>query len=234
MQTMETVKKNDFIELDFTGRANGSIFDTTKKEEAKELNAKPEDIKPLIVCVGQGMVVSGFDSALEGKEIGKSYFIKLTSEQSFGKRKANLVRILPIKSFLEKNVNPQAGMMLALDNFLVKIISVSGGRVTVDFNNPLSGKDIEYDFTILRKVDKIEDKVSCLTEFFFKMPLKFRVENNKVVFEEKKLKPLVDIFKNKFKEILNLEVDFEDKKEEKQKEEKAEKKEEHNHEHSHN
>ncbi len=30
-------KKNDFIEIEFTGRANGEIFDTTIKKEAEKI-----------------------------------------------------------------------------------------------------------------------------------------------------------------------------------------------------
>ena len=31
------IKKNDFIEIEFTGKANNEIFDTTNKKEAEQM-----------------------------------------------------------------------------------------------------------------------------------------------------------------------------------------------------
>ena len=50
------VKKNDFVEVEFSGRANGELFDTTSKEEAKEINLEA-DVKPVIVSVGNEMML---------------------------------------------------------------------------------------------------------------------------------------------------------------------------------
>jgi len=67
---METIHKNDFIEIEFTGLANGEIFDTTNKEEAKQIGLDA-DVKPMIICVGNQMLLKGLDEDLGGKEIGK-------------------------------------------------------------------------------------------------------------------------------------------------------------------
>jgi FKBP-type peptidyl-prolyl cis-trans isomerase 2 len=37
---MPTIQKNDFIEIEFTGKANGEVFDTTNPSEAKKLDLK--------------------------------------------------------------------------------------------------------------------------------------------------------------------------------------------------
>ena len=129
------VKNNDFVELEFTGKSNGEVFDTTDKEKAKSLGSDSE-VSPLIVCVGAEMVVKGFDSALVGKEVGKSYSIHLSPGEAFGKRDPKLIKTMQIRLFHEKNINPQPGMVFQMDAYLVKVLSVSGGRVTADFNNP--------------------------------------------------------------------------------------------------
>ena len=120
------IKKRDFIEIEFTAKnlSNNEVFDTNIIEEAKKLNMNVKDIKPLILCVGEGFVVKGFDEALEGKETDKEYTIKLQPEKAFGKRDKNLIRLIPLKMFLEQKIMPQAGMTLALDNNLVKVVSV--------------------------------------------------------------------------------------------------------------
>src|SRR3989344_8157684 len=144
----QLIQKNDFIDITFTGRIkDGEIFDTNVKEDAEKIGLKFNG-KPLIICVGQGMVVSGFDNALEGKESGKDYSIELQPKDAFQERQSNLVKLIPIKIFREKKINPYPGMTLNIDNMLVRVISVSGGRVLVDFNNILAGKTVIYTFKI--------------------------------------------------------------------------------------
>ena len=165
---MEKINKNDFIELEFIGKEiDGKVFDTNIPEEAEKIDIKIEN-KPFIICVGQKMVVKGLDKALEGKEIGKTCNITLSYEEAFGPRRRELVRLIPLNVFTEKNVSPRPGMTLALDNNLVRIASVSGGRVLVDFNNPLAGKEISYEFVIKRKITDKKQKINSLLNYFIK------------------------------------------------------------------
>lgn len=222
---MPTVNKNDFIEIEFTGKANNEIFDTTDKEEAKKLGLEA-DVKPLIVSVGNQMLLKGFDDSLEGKETGKKYSIKLTSDKAFGKRNPQMIKTMPIKIFHEKQMNPYPGMSVQLDNYIAKILSVSGGRVIVDFNNPLAGKDIEYDFTIKRKIDDGKEKINALQDFFLRQRFDFEIKDNKVIFKKQEIKPFIDVFKQKFKDMTGLDFEVGEAKEEKEiREEKKEKEE---------
>ncbi len=75
---MTTIKKNDFIEIEFTGKANDEIFDTTNPEEAKSIGLQA-NVKPTIACVGKEMILKGLDEQLEGKEIGKKYYNSFNS-----------------------------------------------------------------------------------------------------------------------------------------------------------
>ena len=73
MTEKSPVKKNDFIQIEFTGKANGQIFDTTNPKEAKALGIDaPKDIKPLIICAGNAMMLKGLDEQLEGKKLDKN------------------------------------------------------------------------------------------------------------------------------------------------------------------
>ena len=203
------IKKNDFIEIEFVGRIKdtGEIFDTNIKEEAEKINLQIET-KPLIVCVGGGMLVKGFDKVLEEKEIGKKYKITLVPEDSFGLRNPQLIKIIPMRAFKEKKMNPTAGMMLNFDGMIAKIITASGGRVITDFNNPMAGKDIEYEFTTKKKVEDEKDKINALQDFFFKQRFSFSIKEKKIIFE-KKAEPFLKIFGEKFKEILEKNSDIE-------------------------
>ena len=65
----QTIKKNNFIELEFTARIKGGdVFDTNIESEAKKLNSKMKP-KPLIISVGHNMLIKGLDKELEGEHV---------------------------------------------------------------------------------------------------------------------------------------------------------------------
>ncbi len=205
---MEKIKRNDFVEIEFTGKIkDGEIFDTNIKEDAEKININPKEIKPLIVCVGQEMLIKGFDKALEGKEIAKTYEIELEQNEAFGPRKGELIKLMPKKIFTKKNLDPRPGMTLALDTTLVRIASVSGGRVLVDFNNPLAGKTLIYNFKIVREVKDIKERIFVIIDFFLKgQKIDFEIKD-KIIFKAQEFyKPLIEELNKRFKDVLGKEI----------------------------
>jgi FKBP-type peptidyl-prolyl cis-trans isomerase 2 len=202
-----TFQKKDFIEIEFTGKVkDGGIFDSNIKEDLEKLNpdAKP---KPFVFCLGEGMFLKGVDEFLVGKEIGE-YNIELSPEKAFGQRVPSFVQMIPMKIFQSQNVRPYPGAVFNFDGRIAKILSVSGGRVTADFNHPLAGKDIIYEVKVLRKVENLDEKLKSFIEFIFRRELKFSVEEKKLIIEvEKELSKFVEMFKDKFKEIFDLDLE---------------------------
>jgi len=205
------VQRNDFIELKYTGYSNGEVFDSNIEEDLKKLDKKAE-VKEAIIVVGQGMVLAGLDRALEGKEIGKEYKIKIGYREGFGERRKELIRTIPLKAFSEKKVEPKAGMILALDNYIVKILAVSGARVIADFNNPLAGKDLEYKFKVIGKVDDENRKARTLFGAIFRFVPEFEVRDKVIVKGPKELEGVVKIFSDRFKNLMGKGLGFEEKK----------------------
>lgn len=226
----ETINKNDFIEIEFTGRSStdNQIFDTTNPKEAEEIGIQePSNVKPLIISVGNDMMLKGLDETLEGKELDKEYSIHLEPNKAFGKRNPQLIRVYNITAFTKNNINPYPGLTLQLDNSIAKVLSVSGGRVTVDFNNPLAGKDVDYTFKITKRITDNNEKVNALQDFFFKQRFEFSIKENKVIFKDEKLKPLTEMLNQKFKDIIKLDFEVEEAKPKKEETpEKEDKKEE--------
>jgi FKBP-type peptidyl-prolyl cis-trans isomerase 2 len=204
------VEKNDFVEIQFTGRtSDGKIFDTNIDSDAKLIGAEQTQ-KPLIICIGKRMILDGIDEFLDKKELGVEYTLNLSPEKAFGLRDKNLIKLMPAKSFLEKKINPKPGMVLSLDNYLVRIVAVSGGRVLVDFNNPLSGKDVSYTLKIIRKVEDINEQIKSISLFFFKQEIDFEIKNKKVLFKLPEFYlPLVKKLGEEFDSILSLEISLE-------------------------
>ncbi len=205
------VNKNDFVEIKYTGKANGVVFDTNIKEDLKKLDSEAKPRK-IIIIAGQEMIIKGLDNAIENKEIGKEYEITLKPKDAFGERDRNLIRTIPLNEFTQQNFNPKPGMVLTLDNMLVKIIAVSGARVVTDFNNPLAGKEIHYKFIIIRKVVEEKEKAEALLEYFFKFIPEFKIEKDKIILKgSRELEKLIKTYAEKFKEFLGKDLVLEEK-----------------------
>jgi FKBP-type peptidyl-prolyl cis-trans isomerase SlyD len=175
------------------------------------------------VSVGNEMLLKGFDDDIIGKELGKKYSVTLKPDQAFGKRNPTMIKTVPIKIFHEKQMNPYPGLTVQMDQYIAKILSVSGGRVSVDFNNPLAGKDVTYEYTVTKKIDNINDKIDSLQDFFFRQKFEYVIKDNKVTFKKPEIKPFVDVFKDKFKEMTGLDFDVVEATKENKEEKKIEK-----------
>ena len=179
-----TLQKKDFIEIEFTGKVkDGEIFDSNILEDVKKLHeghSHEIEAKPVIFCLGEGMFLKGIDDFLIGKEVG-NYQIELSPDKAFGARLAQLVQMVPIKVFQSQKLNPIPGSVFNFDGRIAKVLTVSGGRVIVDFNNPLAGKTVIYNIRILRKVEDLNEKVKSFIDFLFRQELMFSIEGNKVI-----------------------------------------------------
>jgi FKBP-type peptidyl-prolyl cis-trans isomerase 2 len=207
-----TLQKKDFIEIEFTGKVkDGEIFDSNIKEDLEKTKLELEP-KPFVFCLGEGMFLEGIDNFLIGKNIGE-YKIELQPENAFGKRNPKLIQMIPLKVFKEHKTHaPEPGTMFQFDGKIGKVLAVSGGRVIVDFNNPVAGREVEYKIKILRKLDDLDEKIKALNNFFFRKDFDFKLENKKLnLTVDKGFRQFVELFKDKFKEILDLELEAEEK-----------------------
>ena len=202
------IEKGDFIELDFVARVKEGnlVFDLTNESIAKKegiYNSK-FTYKPIVICVGKGFVIKGLDDELTGKEIGKEYKLEVKSENAFGKKDAKLLKMVPFNIFIKREINPVPGLQVNIDNMIGVIRSVSGGRVIVDFNHPLAGKDLVYDVKIIKKVDDIQEKLKS----FIKAELGLNEKAYEIELKEKeaKIKCKIDI-PEKIQEVFIKEVE---------------------------
>ncbi len=200
------LQKNDFIEIEFTARtADGEIFDSNIKDDLKKANLNIE-AKPAIFSLGEGMFLKGVDDFLLGKELGK-HTIELSPENAFGNRDSKLIQLIPMKIFREQKLNPIPGVMFNFDGRIAKVLSVSGGRVIADFNNPIAGKSVVYAVNVLRKLDDENEKVRSLMDFLFRRTFDFEIKDKKIIVKaENAFVKFLELFKDKFKEILDLEM----------------------------
>jgi len=161
------VEKGDFILLGLEGKdQNGRVFDSTKGEIAKKLHGKEG---PLLVVFGMDKLIPGIYDALHGMKQGEEKDIHLTSQQAFGDRKKDLVKIMSSAEFAKHQVNPEPGLVIHVDTDTGRLYgtvkSVTGGRVMVDFNHPIAGQEVDYHLTLLKVYSNSEEKVKELISY---------------------------------------------------------------------
>ncbi len=212
----ETVQLQDIIEIDYTGTLDGGkVFDTTKESVAKahQLPMENARFEPAIICVGEKQVLPGLDEALLGKSIGATVQVKLAPEQAFGRRDVKNIKIVPLSTFYQHKVDPQPGLQVNMDGQMGTVIRLAGGRVMVNFNHPLAGREVIYEVMIHRKITEPKEQLQA----FLHATLRIPGEKMIIIIKENKAEiqlpvvlppPLLDILAKKLSGITKLEVTF--------------------------
>lgn len=202
------IKNNDFVEIDYTAKIkdSGEIFDLTDEKLAKEKGMFDSSFKygSRIICVGQRFVIKGLDDSLIGKKEDSKFTVELKPEDAFGVRSSELMQIIPLKDIHSQKIQPFPGLKLNFGGVMGVVRSVSGGRVTVDFNHPLAGKIIVYDVKIGKIVNDDEKKLRSVIESGFGVEAEIKKEKEEYLVKlhgklpEKLKKGIID----KCKEII--------------------------------
>ncbi len=164
------VEDGDVVRIDYIGRTlpMGEIFDLTREEiaEAEGHNIDDMDLGPMNVLVGAGHVIPGLEDALRDMAEGDTKEVEIAAEDAFGERSSDDVKTIPESDFDEHEVQPRRGLVIEVDGRRGKILSTSSGRVRVDFNHPLAGKDLKYEIDLLEVLDNPEDRVEAVMAFY--------------------------------------------------------------------
>jgi FKBP-type peptidyl-prolyl cis-trans isomerase SlyD len=184
------MQRGEMVLITYTGKV---------VEEGKEFD-RGEKVP---VIIGEGFVIKGLEEELEKMSVGEEKTVVIPPEKAFGLRKKELIKLLPASTFRERGYKPRAGEIVVFDNGIFgKVISVSGGRVLVDFNHPLAGKELEYRVKVDRVVEDPEEKARYIVDFFFEdMAELEKIENGvariavKGVLLERNKKRVVELLK---------------------------------------
>ncbi len=160
------VANGDFLLVELTGKAieTGEVFDTTDEELAKEQNIYSDDrtYGPRLVVVGDGLVLKGLDERLEGLKMDEKAEVEIPPEEAFGLRAPENVRMIPFRMLRSKGVNPIVGQQVEIEGRTAVVRSVGAGRVQLDYNHPLAGRNIVYEVKATKRYDDDDEKIRAL------------------------------------------------------------------------
>jgi FKBP-type peptidyl-prolyl cis-trans isomerase 2 len=178
------MKRGDWIKLHSLEKvkATGEVFGATKAEDAKKHGVYQEKNKygPTLVILGAGFIIPGVEKNLLVMKVGDRKSFDVLPKDAFGMKKRELLRVVSYQKFVEKKIAPFPGMPIEIDNRHCKVVSVSGGRVTVDYNHPMAGKVLSYDVEITSEVRAPKERVEALLEYY-RVKAEVSVANKKAV-----------------------------------------------------
>ncbi|MCU4719175.1 FKBP-type peptidyl-prolyl cis-trans isomerase [Halapricum hydrolyticum] len=181
----EGLQTGDFIELDYTAYTveGGQLVDTTDAEVAEEEGVGEEqEFGPRTIVLGQGHIFQTVEDDIIGAEVGDSGSVVVPAEEAFGEYDEDEVRTVSANKIPEDDRYP--GAHVDIDGQHGHVETIIGGRARVDFNHPLAGEDIEYEYEILREIDDREEKAQGLIEMFLDMELDVWFETETVEEEQ--------------------------------------------------
>ena len=177
------IEKGDFIRINYTGKfEDGTIFDTIDEEVAKEQDIYDENVRygSYIIIVGAKHVVEGLDEDFIGKDVAYRGTVEVPPEKGYGERRTELVKTYPTSKFTEK---PVQGMRAVVDGKQGTVVMTIGRRARIDFNSPMAGKTLTFDYVIEEKIDDDIDKIKSLLKSYFMTDFDVEIADDVAVIE---------------------------------------------------
>jgi FKBP-type peptidyl-prolyl cis-trans isomerase SlyD len=172
----------DFVELDYTARTveDGTLVDTTDPEIAEEEGVDEEGrtFEPQTIVVGAGHLFEPVEDALAGGEVGDSGEVVVEAAEAFGEYDDEEVRTISAEKIDEDDRYP--GAHVQVDGQEGHVETIIGGRARVDFNHPLAGEDVEYEYEIVDVIEDREAKATALLATYLDMELEVDIETDEV------------------------------------------------------
>ncbi len=158
------------------------VFDTTDEEVAKEHDIYDENTRydSYVIIVGKGHVVEGLDEDIVEKEVGYHGTVEIPPEKGYGEHKTELVKTYPTSKFTE---TPVKGMRAVVEGKQGMVVMTIGRRVRIDFNSPMAGKTLIFEYVIEEKIDDDLDKVKSMLQSYFRMDFNVEIDDSIAIIE---------------------------------------------------
>jgi FKBP-type peptidyl-prolyl cis-trans isomerase SlyD len=184
------IQEGDFVRLTYTARTadGGQLVDTTDQEVAEEegVEDQQESFEPRVIAVGAGHIFGAVEEDFIGGEPGDASSVTVPATEAFGEYDEGEVRTVSSDRIPEDDRYP--GGHVDIDGEHGHVETVIGGRARVDFNHPLAGEAIEYDYEVLDTVEDRLERAQGMLEMYFDVDLDMRIETDEVE-EEQMVEP---------------------------------------------
>lgn len=139
---MSAAKSGDTVRVHYTGTLeDGTQFDSSRGRE------------PLELTLGDGGVISGFATAVEGMAVGGTKTVTIPAEEAYGPRRDHLTQEIP-RNAIPDQIELAKGMVLQAQgpdgqSLSFKVVDFDDEKVRIDGNHPLAGRDLTFELELV-------------------------------------------------------------------------------------
>jgi FKBP-type peptidyl-prolyl cis-trans isomerase SlyD len=185
-ESTDGLQEGDFIELDYTARTveDGMVVDTTDPEVAEEegLDEEGRTFEPRTLVLGEEFIFEAVEDDIVGGEVGDSGTVEIAAAEAFGEFDQDAVRTVSANKIDEDDRYP--GAQVTVDGEQGRVETIIGGRARVDFNHPLAGEDVEYEYEVVGQVEDRLEQAQGLFLMYLDMDLEMWIETDEVEEEQ--------------------------------------------------
>ena len=157
------------IDYDLYNADDDVLIETTREAVAKDADQFDENrtYTPLITVIGDGKLIAGFESHLAEADPETDYEFDIAPEDAYGERDPNAVETMGQDVLARSVRDPDSlaiGGPVEINGKQGILRMVRAGRARIDFNHPLAGRTLRYNYRIVKVVEDRAEKVSTLLE----------------------------------------------------------------------
>ncbi|MBX7150883.1 peptidylprolyl isomerase [bacterium] len=135
------VAKNTVVTIDYTlTNDDGEILDTSKGHE------------PLSYIQGIGNIITGLETAMEGRVAGDIFKVSIPPEDAYGIWEESLMQVVPMSAFGDMEgveIGNQFQIQTAEGPRVMTVVEVTDDEVTLDGNHPLADMTLNFDVAVV-------------------------------------------------------------------------------------
>ncbi len=147
----------------------GDLIETTREEIAKEheMHQEGRSYSPLVCVVGSGQLIAGFEESLLSAEADKDIELEIAPADAYGEKDPDQVDTISIDKLMRHVRDPKSlyiGGPVSIDGRTGTLSYLAAGRARIDYNHPMAGRKLKYEYKIVKVIEDKDEKVLALLE----------------------------------------------------------------------
>lgn len=139
--------------LDIGPNCKVELHFSLKLADTGELVDSTFEKKPAELVIGDGNLPAAFESAIHGMKVGERKIERIEPKDGFGQHNPSNVQRIPRDQF-DPSVELSEGLVVSFQDKAKSelpgvVAAIDDKMVTVDFNHPLAGRDLDFEVEIL-------------------------------------------------------------------------------------
>lgn len=129
------ISKDQNVSMNYELKINDEIIESNLEEDS------------INFVYGTGQIIPGLEAGIKDMNQGETKVVKVPATEAYGEYDEELAQTLPIADF--EGIDLEIGMVLEGEEennepVRATVIEVTNDDVTVDYNHPLAGCDLEF------------------------------------------------------------------------------------------